>query len=78
MFQFLKLLNFVINSWAGLIEISPITNINEIIVDKEALHLLSTQMDKYEIYRHFQASSNYDDSIYDLQRLSLKVKETVN
>ena len=76
-FQLLKLTNYVINSWAGLVEISPITDIKEIIGDKEALHLISGQMSKYEINSQFNASANYDSSIQELQKLTIKIKETM-
>jgi len=67
----LKMVNFIINSWAGLVEISPITNVNEIVGDKEAMHLMSAQFKTYQIIPNFSASSKYDESIKELQQLTL-------
>ena len=73
----LKRLNFIITSWAGLVEISPITDIREIVSDKEAMHLMSAQFDKYQIIGDSSAGDLYDKSIKQLQELTEQIKKTV-
>lgn len=65
----MKRISWIINSWAGLVEISPITDVKEIVRDKEEMKLIADQFQKYYIASDTSASALVDESIKEHKKL---------
>lgn len=73
----MKRINWIINSWMGLVEVSPITDVKEIARDKEELQLIAEQFEKYDIVSD-TSGALIDESIKELQSLTAQIKVAVD